>query len=130
MQVQEAIYNGSGVVNPGYFDVPKCDEYSNKPEPRIKKLVNEYDVNKIIRNTLNTNNNEYTVYEYPTRPSASLTYETDDALSSYYNPNYVNRYYNAIEQFGNMDNNSDNGNKKGFFILMVLLIIFIIYCCK
>jgi hypothetical protein len=129
MQTNEAIFNGSPVVNPGFFDSPIHDQYSNNPEPRKLVKTNEYSVNKLIRNTLNTNNDEYIVHEYPTRPSASLTYETDNASSSYYNPKYVNKYYNALEAFENKSEEGNN-NKKFFFVLMILLIIFVIYCCK
>jgi hypothetical protein len=48
MQTNEAIFNGSPVVNPGYFDSPIKDQYSNNPEPRIIVKTNEYSVNKLI----------------------------------------------------------------------------------
>ena len=120
MQVQEAIYNGSAVVNPGYYDVPICNEYSNKELPRIIRKVNEFDVNKKIHLTLNNNNEEYIVHEYPTRPSASLYYETDEPLSRYYNKNYEYRYYNAIEQF---ENEINNNYQHSFIIIFVIILI-------
>lgn len=127
MQVQEAIYNGSSVVNPGYFDVPICDKYSNKPQPRILTVDTEFDVNKNIRKIINNNKGEYLVNQIPTIPSASLYYETDDASSSYYNPKYINKFYNVTETFDNQEN-----SKYKFFIIILLIIIvlFILYCCK
>ena len=129
-QVQEAIFSGSPVVNPGYFDVPICDKYSNQPDVRDVMFKTEFDINKSIRKTINNNKDEYIVYQVPTRPSASLTYETDEASSSYYNPTYVNRYYNALEQFSNKED--INNEKHHFFILILLIfiIIFLIYSIK
>jgi hypothetical protein len=118
------------VVDNGYFDVPICNEYSNKSQPRIVHVADEFNLNKTIQNTINNNKEEYIVYEYPTRPSRSLYYETDKASASYYNPDYVNKYYNA-EPFTNQENNLDDKKHRFFFILLVIIILsFILFCYK
>jgi hypothetical protein len=116
------MYSGASVVNNGYYDVPICDKYSNKEQPRTIKYTDEYNVNQKINLNINNNKEEYIVDGIPTYPSASLYYETDKPSSSYYNSKYVNTYYNAIEQFDN--NNQNNNNKTKIFV--ILLIIFIL----
>jgi hypothetical protein len=118
------------VVDKGYFDVPICNEYSNKPQPRTVNTADEFDLNKIIQNTINNNKNEYIVKEYPTRPSRSLYYETDKASSNYYNPEYVNTYYN-VEQFTNQeDKSNDTKHRFVFIILLIIILSFILFCYK
>ena len=118
------------VINKGYFDVPICNEFSNKEQPRIVRVADEFNLNKIIQNTINNNKNEYTIYEYPTRPSASLYYETDNASSSYYNKDYINKYYD-VEQFTNQENIENSTKRRFFFILLLIIILsFILFCCK
>jgi hypothetical protein len=118
------------VVNNGYFDVPICDEYSNKEQPRTVHVADEFNLNKVIQNTINNNKEEYTIYEYPTRPSRSLYYETDSSSASYYNPEYVNKYYN-VEQFTNQEEKSSKTKQRIFFILLLIIILsFILFCCK
>jgi len=121
---------GAGVINNGYFDVPICDEYSNKPEARDKRYVDEFNMNKILRNVLNNNKDEYIVHQYPTRPSSSLYFETDNAGSSYYNPNYINKYYNTLEQFSNKGYETTNKQKHFIWILIIFVLLFILFCCK
>jgi hypothetical protein len=123
------MFSGAAVVDKGYFDVPIYDKYSNKEIPRSINYADEFDVNKKINLKINSNKDEYIVKQYPTRPSASLYYETDNASSNYYNPNYQYRYYDSIEQFDNINNN-DNKNKIFFFILLILILCFFIFCCK
>jgi hypothetical protein len=130
MQVQEAIYSGSPVVNPGYFDVPICDEYSNKPQPRTVKFDSEFNVNKNIRKTINNNKEEIIVNQIPTIPSASLYFETNEDLSSYYNPNYVNRFYNLPEYFQNQYDNEKHKNKFFIVVLLIVFMLFVLYCCR
>jgi hypothetical protein len=130
MQTQEAIYSGSPVVNPGYFDIPICNEFSNKPEKRTINFDTNFDLNKNIRKTINNNKEEYLINQTPTLPSASLYYETDNSLSSYYNPNYVNRYYNVVENFANEDNNEKDKQKFFFVLLLIVFLLFVMFCCR
>jgi ATP-dependent Zn protease len=118
------------VTDVGYFDVPICDEYSNTNQPRTVYLADEFQLNDTIQKTINNNKAKYVVKEYPTRPSASLYYETNKASSSYYNPNYINKYYN-VEQFSNQEKKSEDTKHKFFFILLLIIILgFILFCCK
>ena len=118
------------VIDNGYFDVPICDKYSNTDQPRTVHVADEFKLNKIIQNTINNNKEEYIVYEYPTRPSASLYYETDKASSSYYNNDDMNKYYN-VEQFANENINSVNVKHRiAFILLLIIILCFILFCCK
>jgi ATP-dependent Zn protease len=118
------------VVDKGYFDVPICNEYSNKEPPKTVSVADEFNLNNIIQNTINNNKQEYTIYEYPTRPSRSLYYETDKASSSYYNQDYVNKYYN-VEQFTNHEDKSIDVKRRFFFILLLIIILcFVLFCYK
>lgn len=104
---------GAAVDNKGYFDVPICNQYSNKEVNRNKFQVDQYLLNRQIQNTLNSNHDEYIVDNYPNVPSPSLFTESDIPKSKYYNKDYIIHYPN--ENFEN--------NEKHYPILVVILII-------
>ncbi len=118
------------VTNNGYFDVPICNEYSNVNQPRTIKNTNEFSLNNTIANTLNDNKQEYIVKQIPTRPSMHMLYQTDMS-NSYYNKNYVNRYYD-VEQFTNRETHEYMNNMYYIHIIILLIIIlgFILFCNK
>jgi hypothetical protein len=77
-------FQGAPIVNKGYYDVPICNEFSNK-EIRDKPVeTNQYQINRRINVTMNDNKGEYKVYQDPTVPSPSLYLETDQPMSGYY----------------------------------------------
>jgi hypothetical protein len=135
------------VFNKGYYDVPICNEYSNK-EIRDRSLpINEYELNKIINLTINDNKDSYVVYQDPTVPSPSLYLETDQAMSGYYHKNPMNlafdgavpigtkkesKVYNYINSdiyppFGIESFDNQNSNRKGGVFLLLLIIIIIAF---
>jgi hypothetical protein len=78
------MYSAAPVVNQGYYDVPICNQYSNK-EVRHKPIpVNEYALNSDINLTINDNMGQYVVYQDPTVPSPSLYLEMDAPMAGYY----------------------------------------------
>ncbi len=114
---QTNVNQGAAVVNKGYFDVPICNQYSNKDVNRNKYQVDQYLLNRQIQNTLNSNHDEYIVDNYPNVPSPSLYTESDIPKSRYYNKDYIIHYPN--EHFENESN--------GRHIWGLLLIIFIAF---
>jgi len=82
-------YQGAPVHNPGYFDVPICNQYSNKNVRDPNENLTEYQLNTKINLTNNDNMANYTVYQQPTHPSPSLYYETNQPMNGnyYVNPN-------------------------------------------
>ena len=75
------------VHDPGYFDVPICNQFSNQPPPRDPtQSISNYDLNQAINLTINDNKESYRVYQTPTRPSASLMTESNDSMTGYYGP--------------------------------------------
>ena len=140
---------GSPIQNKGYYDVPICNQYSNKEIRNPPIYTNEYQLPKLINLTVNDNLDNYVVYQDPTIPSPSLYLETDQAMSGYYHKNpmslafdgsvpivkknqskvydYINTDLNpqlGIETFQNSDNNS---RKIGNFLLIILIIFFAVY---
>lgn len=79
--------SGSPIQNKGYYDVPICNQYSNKEIRNPPVSTNEYQLNKLINLTVNDNLDNYIVYQDPTTPSPSLYLETDQAMSGYYHKN-------------------------------------------
>jgi hypothetical protein len=77
-------FQGAPIVNKGYYDVPICNEFSNK-EVRDRPIeTNQYQINRRINVSMNDNKGEYKVYQDPTVPSPSLYLETDQPMSGYY----------------------------------------------
>ena len=78
------MYAGAPIMNNGYYDVPICNQYSNKEVRDKSRVTNQYDLNREINLTLNNNKGDYTVYQDPTVPSPSLYLESDQPMSGYY----------------------------------------------
>lgn len=78
------MYAGAPIMNNGYYDVPICNQYSNKEVRDKPRVTNQYDLNREINLTLNNNKGDYTVYQDPTVPSPSLYLESDQPMSGYY----------------------------------------------
>lgn len=78
------MFSGAPVVNKGYYDVPICNQYSNKEVRHNSIPVNEYALNSDINLTINDNMGQYTVYQDPTVPSPSLYLEMDAPMAGYY----------------------------------------------
>lgn len=76
---------GAPIVNQGYYDVPICNQYSNKENRDKPIFVDDYNLNKKINVTINDNNAEYIVNQEPTRPLKSLYIESDKQTTKYYN---------------------------------------------
>ena len=102
------VYDGAAVVNNGYFDVPICNEFSNKSIQRDIVTSDTYKLNNKIANTVNNNIYEYIVYQHPTYPSPDLLIESDVNYKEYYK-NKNNKHH--IEIF---DNNNEPKKKKLF----------------
>lgn len=76
---------GAPIVNQGYYDVPICNQYSNKENRDKPIFIDDYNLNKKINVTINDNNAEYIVNQEPTRPLKSLYIESDKQSTKYYN---------------------------------------------
>ena len=143
------MFSGSPIQNKGYYDVPICNQYSNKEIRNPPVSTNEYQLNKLINLTVNDNLDNYIVYQDPTTPSPSLYLETDQAMSGYYHKNPMSLAFDGnvpivkknqskiydyintdlypqlgIENFQNVDNTP---RKIGNFLLIILIIIFAVY---
>ena len=112
------VYDGAAVVNIGYFDVPICNEFSNKPQPRDTVITDTYKLNNKIANTVNNNIYEYIVYQNPTYPSPNLLIESDVDYKEYYKDKH-NKH--PIEKFANSNNEPKKKNFLMVFILVILL---------
>ena len=139
--------NAAPIINKGYYDVPICNEYSNKEIRDRAIITNEYELNKVINNTLNDNKDSYVVYQDPTNPSPSLYLESNQPMSGYYYKNPMNlafdgkvpvgtkkdsTIYNYINSdlyppFGieNFENNNQKNKKLIVLFLIFLLILFL-----
>jgi hypothetical protein len=134
------------VINKGYYDVPICNQYSNvelRQDPPV--VINEYQLNKLIQNTVNNNMGRYIVNQDPTNPSPSLYQESDYSQSGYYYNNVdpmslsfdgrvppgskqTSKVYNYIQSdlyppFGIEKFENDYKNKTLIFILIGLIVI-------
>lgn len=144
------LFNGAPVVNKGYYDVPICNQYSNKEIRDKPTITNAYALNRKINLTLNDNMGEYIVYQDPTTPSPSLYLETDQAMSGYYHKDPMNlafdgtvpipnkkdsKVYNYINSdeyppFGikSLENFEGHHSFSRHYYAKIFLIIFIIIC--
>ena len=77
-------FQGAPIVNKGYYDVPICNEFSNKEVRDVPTETNQYQINSRINVTMNDNKGDYKVYQDPTVPSPSLYLETDQPMAGYY----------------------------------------------
>ena len=80
------------VNNPGFFDVPIHNMYSNplRSEDESQPIDN-YEFNNHVANTINETQN-YLVRQNRNIPSPSLYYEQDKSMSGYQYPNDLNDY--------------------------------------
>ena len=90
--------NSSPVVNPGYYDVPIYNQYSNPIRGGNEKKISNYQFNTTVGNTINDNNDNYEVYETPTTPSPSLYIEQNLPMSGFQYGNNISRYNNVIPE--------------------------------
>jgi len=93
--------NYAPVVNQGYYDIPIHNSLSNVEIRDPVKNMDQYNFNKNINTTINDNNMSIDVKSHPTVPSASLYYETDQPMSSYYKPRLIKKKEYTVEQFSN-----------------------------
>lgn len=84
--------NSAPVINPGYYDVPIENKYSNPVREGNEVKVSNYNLNTTIGNTINNNNDNYEVYSSPTKPSPSLYIEQDASMSGYEYGHNMNDY--------------------------------------
>ena len=90
--------NSAPVVNPGYYDVPIQNQYSNPIRKGNEVKISNYALNTTIGNTINNNDDNYTVYSSPTKPSPSLYIEQDAPMSGYEYGNNVSNYIPAMNE--------------------------------
>ena len=142
------------VNNRYYFDVPICNQFSNKEIRDKPTVLNQYNLNRDIGVTMNDNMANYIVYNDVNSPSGSLMYESDYPQSGYYYNNKQNpmnlaydgaapivkrpdsKVYNYISndllnQFNidtqlNIESFENNNNKAKIMNLITLFIAFII----
>ena len=132
----------------GYYDVPICNEYSNKEIRDYPVETSDYELNKKIELTMNNNRQNYIVYQDPTVPSPSLYLETDQSMSGYYHKNPLSlaldgtvpipkkqnsKVYNYINSdlyppFGIESFENDQREKINIqFLILAILLIFMIW---
>lgn len=140
------MFEGSPIENKGYYDVPICNEYSNKEIRDPPIITNEYALNSDIRLRINDNQGNYTVYQDPTIPSPSLYTESDQSMAGYYHKNPLSLSYenpivskknSKIYDYMNSDlyppfgiekfSNSNNKQKILLILLIIILLISIFY---
>ena len=145
------------VVNNGYYDVPICNQFSNKEIRDKPTVLNQYNLNRDIGVTMNDNMGNYNVINDVTIPSGSLMYESDYPQSGYYYSNKQNpmnlsydgavpivkrqdsKVYNYISndllnQFNidtqlNIESFENNNNKSKIMNLIILFIALVIVIC-
>ena len=84
--------NSAPVVNPGYFDVPIENRYSNPIREGNQVKVSNYQFNTTVGDTINDNDNNYEVYQTPTKPSPSLYIEQNAPMSGFEYGNNIADY--------------------------------------
>ena len=90
--------NSAPVVNPGYYDVPIQNQYSNPVRQGNEIKLSNYALNTTIGNTINSNDDNYIVYSPPTKASPSLYIEQDAPMSGYEYGNNVSKYIPAMNE--------------------------------
>ena len=90
--------NSAPVVNPGYYDVPIQNQYSNPVRQGNEIKLSNYALNTTIGNTINSNDDNYIVYSPPTKASPSLYIEQDAPMSGYEYGNNVSKYIPALNE--------------------------------
>ena len=90
--------NSAPVVNPGYYDVPIQNQYSNPIRQGNEIKLSNYALNTTIGKTINSNNDNYVVYSPPTKASPSLYIEQDAPMAGYEYGNNVSKYIPAMNE--------------------------------
>ena len=90
--------NSAPVVNPGYYDVPIQNQYSNPVREGNEIKLSNYALNTVIGKTINSNDDNYIVYSPPTKASPSLYIEQDAPMSGYEYGNNVSKYIPALNE--------------------------------
>jgi len=90
--------NAAPVINPGYYDVPIQNKYSNSQRNGPYKKMTNYQFNGQVANQLNNNNENYEIYQSQSFPSPSLFIEQDKSMSGYGYTDNSNQYNGAMIQ--------------------------------
>lgn len=90
--------NSAPVDNPGYYDVPIHNQYSNPVREGNEVKLSNYALNTTIANTINNNDDNYIVYSSPTKPSPSLYIEQDVPMSGFQYGNNLSNYIPALNE--------------------------------
>ena len=90
--------NASPVVNPGYYDVPIHNQYSNPIRSGHEKRVSNYNFNTVVGDTINDNDDNYEVNSMPTTPSPSLYVEQNAPMAGYEYGNNLGLYNHVLPQ--------------------------------
>lgn len=90
--------NSAPVVNPGFYDVPIHNQYSNPIREGNEVKLSNYSLNTTIANTINNNDDNYIVYSSPTKPSPSLYIEQDAPMSGFQYGNNISKYIPAMNE--------------------------------
>ena len=90
--------NAAPIINPGYYDVPIQNKYSNPQRNGPYKQMTNYQFNGQVANQINNNNENYEIYQTQSYPSPSLFIEQDKSMSGYGYTNNSNQYNGAMIQ--------------------------------
>jgi hypothetical protein len=78
-----SLSNSAPLNNIGYNDVPINNQYSNPQRNGPYKQISNYQFNHQVSDTLNSNNDNYEIYQSQSFPSPSLFIEQDSSMSGY-----------------------------------------------
>lgn len=78
-----SLSNSAPINNIGYNDVPIHNQYSNPQRNGPYKQISNYQFNHQVSDTLNSNNDNYEIYQSQSYPSPSLFIEQDASMSGY-----------------------------------------------
>ena len=90
--------NAAPVVNPGYYDVPIHNQYSNPVRGGHERRVSNYNFNTVVGDTINDNDDNYEVSAMPTTPSPSLYVEQNAPMAGYEYGNNLGLYNDVLPQ--------------------------------